>query len=66
MGVPVHQPRHQYRAAAVHDLIASLRGNLPTNSINRVLHYAQLAGLDLRRVKLNEQRIVKIRGHAVD
>jgi hypothetical protein len=63
MHVPIHQPRHQHRTAALNNFVTRLSGYIRTNADNLAIRDAQVACRDPRWIKLNKQRIAKKSWH---
>src|SRR3954465_83700 len=63
MRVPVHEPRHQDRTAAVNDLITRLCGRVRAEAANLPIGDAKMPGLDPSRIELHEQCVAKESRH---
>src|SRR3954462_9710370 len=63
MRVPVHEPRHQDRTAAVNDLITRLCGRVRAEADNLPIGDAKMPGLDPSRIELHEQCVAKESRH---
>ncbi len=64
MRVTVHQTRHQYGTATINGLVTRRGNNVCSDYDNTPIGHAQIARLDQRRIKLNEQRIAKKSRHS--
>jgi hypothetical protein len=59
MGMATHEPRHEYRTAAVNNFIAALQRQIGTHRHNLPVGNTQISSPHHGRVKFNKQRIAK-------